>query len=308
MKKVFIILTLMIGVTCNVQSETTDNDYLQIMEKTVRDTICDVFSIPKSKWPRRYPPMSSSDTIFIKRIDENESKLKFENLNETLNKYASLKGIKVSNFNEYSEKTPSEKRLPYSVFESYSHYLIKELIPDLKGVSSIGNHGYGHSFSDDDILRIHPNRQGNIKLSFYNFNLGQNGKSIMLQPATRGCTAAVTAMLIYDAGGKINLKRMRKRNLGNDELMLKDFDLAGFQGLATNNFTLEELAQSIKSHGPAIVGVNRGIGGHSIIVDDVQDDYITIRDPAHGWMIDIKPDSLQFEPTCLHISKKVEES
>lgn len=117
-------------------------------------------------------------------------------------------------------------------------------------------------------------------------------KRILQQQAGRGCTAAASAMLILDHGGKIDLQELQARNLGNDEDMMQDIQRAGLTPLMSTldkENLLPSLRKAIQDHGSAIVSIGGEVGGHVIVVDDVSEklDSVRLRDPYHGWEITV---------------------
>lgn len=157
---------------------------------------------------------------------------------------------------------------------------------------------------DREIITVHPpvrhetiaksssipgNLDTHIKVAF-----SSHGKAIIQQRGFRGCTAAATAMLIVDLGKQPDVQTLRGRNLGTDEILILDLQKAGLE-VVIRHPTLATLQADIETYGPAIVGVTGEIGGHVIIVDqvDVQGGSTRIRDPYHGWEITITLDAFR---------------
>lgn len=152
-------------------------------------------------------------------------------------------------------------------------------------------HGSGELFSDEEIkeklgivkkVEITPNSQIYAEYT-------KHEKPIIQQQATRGCTAAVAAMLIMDQGKTPDIVELTTRNLANEEYQIRDIQRAGLipiQGVASS---LSELRNLILQDGSCIVSVNGKIGAHVVVVDEVSEDLseVRLRDPYHGWEITV---------------------
>lgn len=154
-------------------------------------------------------------------------------------------------------------------------------------------HGSGEIFSDSEIVEklpiIRKRELGSGLFAFYT----KQGKSIIQQQATRGCTAAVVAMLIMDNGKQPNLKALTTRNLGTEEDQKRDIREAGLEVIVGSAKDLSELRNLIIQNNSCIVSVQGSLGGHVIIVDEVSKDLSTIRlrDPYHGWEITVNKEA-----------------
>ncbi len=112
-----------------------------------------------------------------------------------------------------------------------------------------------------------------------------NGKAVILQQGPSGCTAAVTAMLIRDAGKTINIQSVFNCINENNKQMREDLENANFTFVEKRISSVIDLQDNL----PAIVAVTiSGNHGHVVILDEIGPDFVTIRDPYHGWMVDIK--------------------
>ena len=115
-------------------------------------------------------------------------------------------------------------------------------------------------YRDDEIIELHPSTQEvNIGKDIM-ADMIDNTKVVILQQAKRGCTAAVAAMLIYDAGKPINPESLKETNLGNTQDMERWITLAGLTAKTTNfhssthtGESIDFLQQAILENGPAIV-------------------------------------------------------
>jgi hypothetical protein len=152
-------------------------------------------------------------------------------------------------------------------------------------------HGQTNVFSDDEILKIHSfirtESIGNRVMAGFS----EHGKAIIQQQGCRGCTAATTAMIIMDAGGKPDVFRLKRCNLGDEHTIRDDILRAGKKPRFLIEKNLQDLRIQLLEGGSAIVSIHDSeVGGHSIVVDDVSSDLkeVRLRDPYHGWEITIK--------------------
>lgn len=145
-------------------------------------------------------------------------------------------------------------------------------------------------FSDDVIVEKLPIcKRENIGESVFAY-FTQHGKAIIQQQAIRGCTAAVTAMLIMDHQKRPNLTKLTQRNLGDDDLQAMDLREADLKPILNKAPNLKTLRELLLKNGSAIVHVyGKEIGAHVIIVDEISQDLskVRIRDPYHGWEITV---------------------
>ena len=158
---------------------------------------------------------------------------------------------------------------------------------DLEG-KGISEHGSGEFFTDQEIIEtcevIKIETREGIEIHYT-----KHGKPIILQQATRGCTAATAAMLILDNEKEPNFDGLRKRNLGNDHYQITDIKNAQLEPLLTKAKDLTELRHLIIQNGSGVASVSGKMGGHVIVVDDVSIDLtqVRLRDPYHGWEITV---------------------
>jgi hypothetical protein len=156
-------------------------------------------------------------------------------------------------------------------------------------------HGETRVFEDHEIARIH---QPDSTKAFSSSQIEvffKDGKAILQQQGTRACSAACVAMLILDKGGIPNWQQVRSTNLGNTEMMKFSLQKAQLKPIQTNlsrdQSPLSTLQSLIEKNGSAIVEIiSQSFGGHVVIADQVSPDLkeIRIRDPYHGWMIDVE--------------------
>ncbi len=233
------------------------------------------FPFPDSEYDREFPPVSIMDSMNFSR----------------LRKYTSLQIGKILEiFAKYG------KNIDHTVVAQEDDpvlYLLKNLsgVKAFKTLDFGGQHGYALSFKDEDIARVH---RSPASISSEGFPL-IDGKHVILQKGTRACTAAAAAMLILDAAAPANVNSLKedlwRTNLGTSKDMVAKIQAQGLIAIESSP-QQAGLKNRLREKGPAIVTVNSGAGGHVVIVDSVNDnDTITLRDPAHGWMIDLKADS-----------------
>jgi len=152
------------------------------------------------------------------------------------------------------------------------------------------------SFQDYQILRVHSLTKSlclapkiTIPNPFFpeiasiDVSKDENGRFILLQTGLRSCSAAVSAMLILDAGKQCNINDMRQRSLASTETVMSDLRKASLTPLSSQVNSAQEFSELIEKNGSAIVSIGGSIGGHFIVVDAIQRNTVSIRDPFHGW-------------------------
>lgn len=229
------------------------NDACQVLRKKVFE----VFRIPATNLHRKYPEVAVADTIQV--------------INTT--------------------QLPEKQKLLDEMEDNLS---FQKSFPELLNLSPFGAHGYGNSYQDQDILYVHEIINTEIKEGL-SVDFTKNNKPIIQQQATRGCTAGAVTMLIYskDNSGPIDVRDLQMRNLSTDETMIEDITQAGLQPLESECNTIPELRSLLQKHGSAIVTVNSGVGSHVVVVDEILNDRVRLRDPYHGWEVDIKIDAFK---------------
>lgn len=156
-------------------------------------------------------------------------------------------------------------------------------------------HGKVKFFKDSQILTIHPGQRINpatVVKAVVEFEVRRNnlGKHVLQQQATRGCTAGVVAMLFLDHHLGIDVCELQDTNLGNNKSMQKSLQTGGLIPIVSSmpnshRNPLGWLKSKIDEGGAAIVSIDEG--GHVIIVDQISDQGIRLRDPYHGWDITV---------------------
>ncbi len=129
----------------------------------------------------------------------------------------------------------------------------------------------------------------------------REGKHLLLQQAARSCVPTAIAMLALDAGKNIDFSEVFVDRGRTDDEKIDLIKAAGLTPLVVDHCGESEeermkfLQSRIEEYGPALlVVVDRLVGGHTIILDKVsiEEGRATIRDPLHGWMIDVELSSL----------------
>ncbi|NGX43378.1 MAG: hypothetical protein K940chlam7_01675 [Chlamydiae bacterium] len=156
-------------------------------------------------------------------------------------------------------------------------------------------HGKGTCFLDEEILHLHNVKKTEDLGAGVVAKISESGKNVIQQRGARGCTAAVAAMLIRDRGGTPNVKAMDQRSLAGSGEICLDIRNAGFTPIHTERVdNLEHLKRLLEENGSAIVDINdKRIGSHVIIVDEIRDEDVRIRDPYHGWEISVTLDAFK---------------
>lgn len=155
----------------------------------------------------------------------------------------------------------------------------ENIVHSLDLLSYKGSSGFPSRFGDDDVA----------------LNYTKYGKAIIQQQAVRGCTAAVTAMLLVDHKKDVNAESLRKRNLGDTDTMLQDLQMGGINGYVAWVSSIQDLRQSLIQNGSAIVHLGGEIGNHVAVVDEVSEDLssVRIREPYHGWEITVTAEAFR---------------
>jgi hypothetical protein len=127
----------------------------------------------------------------------------------------------------------------------------------------------------------------------------QHGKAIIQQQSIYSCTAASSAMLIFDKGGTPNWNLLKTRGESQANIERDDIEQAGYNPIETKVKTLkvESLRELILNNGSCIVN----LPGHALVVDEVSEDLLTVRlrDPCHGWEITVNSAAFEREwDTC----------
>jgi hypothetical protein len=155
-------------------------------------------------------------------------------------------------------------------------------------------------FTADQIITVHETvrvqiirHEGAAPLSV---RYTANNKAVIKQLRDTSCTAASSAMLCLDHGGRldadhINEIRHRGFNLGKDAAVVCDIQLAGLTPRISKmqSPNVDLLKTVVDKYGPGAIGMD----GHSFIVDEITDTSVTIRDPISGKEITVTRKAFQ---------------
>lgn len=263
----------------------------------LKDKLLQLAGIPRSIYQRQYPNLALCDTIY----GGDSSKLQqIRNTVEYIfSHYEIQKNIDFKNYLESKgwlkgifEPESYMWNRPGSLLEIVVHYLFQD-DPVLRNIYFTGAHGYGLSFPDHEILTVHqPVRSeftsGVEETEQIKVKYTSNKRPIIQQQATRGCTYAAAAMLIHQHKRRFSVSTLKSTNLGDDTSIFHALSTAGLTPFKNRFANLEQLNHAINQDGPAIVSViTEEIGAHEVIVDAVTDTFVLIRDPYHGWEVEI---------------------
>ncbi|WBA80772.1 cysteine peptidase family C39 domain-containing protein [Endozoicomonas sp. GU-1] len=281
-------------------------------------TLLKLAGIPSSVYQRQYPPVATVDTVCLGDDTTHEQTQKtVEDI------IASYKLLEDRGFKKYL----AAKRLREEMFDK-NHFMwnrpasLLEIVvqyafrydPVLKNISFSGAHGYVLTYLDHEILTVHqPIRKEHIqesgKFKPIEVKYTCNGRPIIQQQATRGCSYAVAAMLIHQHHGTVSVSDLESTNLGGDKLIFQALSTAGLSPFKTRHANLEDLASAVNRDGSAIVTVSSLAGGmHDIIVDAVTDASVLIRDPYHGWEVEISRDAFKtsWDKDAIQVKQRIE--
>ncbi len=186
------------------------------------------------------------------------------------------------------------------------------------GSPCIDNQGYAESLSqrdvfsaiivpDDQILTIHrctsvkPLTQKASSFSSMLFaGITEDDRHIIQQPGVRACVPTAIAMLLLDNGvQELDTSRLFNVSLSeieNEESLMTEY---GFKAVKLEIETAETLHNTITKSGSLLFTTNL-CGGHQMIVDriDLEKNRATVRDPWHGWSIDVSVDYFMTTLSC----------
>lgn len=246
----------------------------QKASSSLRLKVLKLFDADATKYSRAYPPVSSTEARGEFSVEA------LVNLKENLSKLFKIK--------EVDSDHPLEDDLFAALdLEAKIRSIIREAFPRLANLTLLGSYPYGNSYRDQDIMMHHPVVKAERFDEYLDIEYTANGKPLILQQATRGCTAAVTAMLIHENGRKINSYELAMRDIGHNYNMKFDIENADLKPKETPCHTMEDLEKLLSQDGPAIVTVSSGIGGHVVVVDEITSKAVRLRDPYHGWEVSV---------------------
>ena len=200
---------------------------------------------------------------------------------------------------EITPPAPALQHSPRKIERSYPPLSLVDTCIFTKG-SFRSAHGKGKWFYDDEIITIHdivgqeeiPPSHITLHWKPIYAKKSENGKYVIQQQATRGCTAATAAMLIKDHGRNPDAFKLSRRNLGNTTNQMHDIRDAGLTPILTSVRPPKTLKSLLEQHGSAIVKlVDENLGAHVVVVDEITDNGVRLRDPYHGWEITVTPEA-----------------
>lgn len=160
-------------------------------------------------------------------------------------------------------------------------------------------HGKAVVFEDDEIVKLinpiaHESFQPEIATITQKIKVFSDGKKMVQQQATRGCTAAVAQCLLSDLGINFDWESLNWCNLGGAETIFREINShEGVECISRSVSSLEGLNAVISEYGPAYLSIHDpNAGSHAIVVDKVLGDRVQIREPYHGWRLWVTKEAL----------------
>lgn len=249
--------------------------------------------VPGSHYPRLYPSKlyGARRRPNVQLLDEFSRKVK-EILHRnqlledpTFKCYLESKSLELKMFdpNCFMWKAPN------NLLEIVTHFLFPN-DPVLKHISFSQEFVYFCSYADDEIMEV--NEPITVELiEGIEVKYTHNNRPIIQQQAARIDASAVTAMLLLQHERPFSFNELKSRQSDGDDCITGYLSAVGLSPLIVGIKTLKDLAHAIHNNGAAIVMVNQGMQQHRVIVDEVTDGFVLIRDPYHGWEARIYPDA-----------------
>jgi hypothetical protein len=180
----------------------------------------------------------------------------------------------------------------------------------IQGARPVAAMRNGNAFERDEILEIHElkefrlldgtliDNQGQVPADGIIKGRAKDGKWVIFQQGTQGCTAGSSAFLMLDHGVIPRRDVLSGRTGAPMEIVEQDLNAQGLNAIVTLERTvpsadLSALRDLILRNGSAAMrikfGNHNGIG-HAIVVDDISEDLtrVRLRDPWHGWDITVR--------------------
>lgn len=134
----------------------------------------------------------------------------------------------------------------------------------------------------------------------------EDGKCIIQQPGVRACVFTCAAMVLHDKGVNFDFGALYSTNLENNEKLGRLVNEYGYKLVSINN-QLSDLQKWIQSNGSLLVDIDAPyLGGHEVVVDEINQDTVIMRDPLHGWKIKIPTDYFMTMSPNFHGIQKME--
>lgn len=201
----------------------------------------------------------------------------------------------------------------YAIFRFAFSHSIKRAYPPLGSNDTFSGdasfHGKAIVFEDDEISCIYNPCRSELFTNTSNgfdendkeiqivsklqVQYSKNNKAFFQQKGIRSCSSAVAAMLTMDHN-KIPIISSLTANIRNNDYIMDRLSQAGLKPIQKKITSLKDLELEIRKNGSAIISIeDENISGHSIIVDAVFADKIRLRDPYHGWEIDVTKEAFE---------------
>lgn len=153
----------------------------------------------------------------------------------------------------------------------------------------VGEHRPTLSFSDDAIIGLVPLTPPEKETPSYFRGKTPDGKVVFQQAFVRRSLSAALAMLISDHAGRLSPPLWGIRSIDSAERELEE---AGVRAIVSRvPPCLHRLKMQLASFGPLILSVYNGIPGQDIVIDSIEKVGV-IRDPYHGWAIELSLEAL----------------
>jgi len=210
----------------------------------------------------------------VRRVRENNKKVLAER-KEKAPKKVSFDLPEKTTTTKYQRKYPSPSLMDTVIIRNGVRQSVHQLEPFIK---------------DEDILHIHELSEKKTRQSATHKEVEvaySDGKAVIQQQAVRSCVPTCVAMIALDHGKEPNLDLLFDVNLSNSESEHQWLRKAGLVPKSILVDKTDRLKGYLES-GPLLLGVSTNIGGHEIILDALDEKKATIRDPYHGWRIDVK--------------------
>lgn len=137
----------------------------------------------------------------------------------------------------------------------------------------------------------------------------QENRHMLQQIGWRGCVQTCVEMIKLDHGLTPNVPALKDATFRPSKEAVNDFARAGLQStlqeVRLNKMSVSEehkplaalavLESALKTSGPLILSLSTEVGEHALILDtlDLKNSSACVRDPFHGWAIEISLDALK---------------
>lgn len=172
------------------------------------------------------------------------------------------------------------RRLSAAIFDS---------LTDRERCFFLGVHPPSLSFSDEAIVGLIPLTPPEEGAPAYFRGKTPDGKVVFQQTAVRRALSAALAMLISDRLGRLSPPLWQIRSIDSAERELEEVGLKAV--VSTTPASLDRLKMQLASFGPLTLSVHNGIPGQDIVIDSIEE-VGAIRDPYHGWAVEISLEAL----------------